>query len=543
MANMTPRPQRNNSSVDDSKHSSEKSLSCSPSKAAVDEIEGSGRRPSAVSFNTKAKHEMPSRSTSSCTKTTETRSGPVRHGGALAALSRSNNNAAVQEPKWPSGWRPWLCLLGGFLLMFNSWGIVNTYGTYARYYKSTLLPGRDLLLFNLIGSTQSFGVLALSAVTGRFLDAGYRRELIITGTCLVAAGSFGLCGASGDERNSGNYGLIWLTQGFLTSLGMACFFVTSSQVVATWFKAKKSLAIGTVASGASIAGLVYPVMTKYLIDALGFQRAAAIVAGVITATSALAIFIAVPNPAHKIRKPKNWTIDIFWDRHAFQQNKSYLWFVASISILFFGFYAVFFNLEEWAQDAGFGKVQDVNIGANNGLPAKPVGGQIETMWMLAAMNGASTVGRIGGAYMADKVGALNVHLTVTSIASILVLALWTTATNLSSAMAFVVLFGVFSGTVIGMPPASVAYILGPHGQSKLGQWTGMMYSCAAVSALTGPVIAGHLITEYKTYLTVQLWSGICLALSAACMGAAIWCRERTKKAQRLAANEKASPSV
>lgn len=113
--------------------------------------------------------------------------------------------------------------------MFNSWGVVNTYGTYARYYKSTLLPGRDLLLFNLIGSTQSFGVLALSAVTGRFLDAGYRRELIITGTIFVAAGSFGLSGASGDEQNSGNYGLIWLTQGFLTSLGMACFFVTSSQ--------------------------------------------------------------------------------------------------------------------------------------------------------------------------------------------------------------------------------------------------------------------------------------------------------------------------
>lgn len=29
------------------------------------------------------------------------------------------------EPNWPSGWRPWACLLGGFLLMFNSWGIVN----------------------------------------------------------------------------------------------------------------------------------------------------------------------------------------------------------------------------------------------------------------------------------------------------------------------------------------------------------------------------------------------------------------------------------
>ena len=33
--------------------------------------------------------------------------------------------AVSDEPKWPSGWRPYACLFGGFLLMFNSWGIVN----------------------------------------------------------------------------------------------------------------------------------------------------------------------------------------------------------------------------------------------------------------------------------------------------------------------------------------------------------------------------------------------------------------------------------
>ena len=114
--------------------------------------------------------------------------------------------------------------------MFNSWGLVNTYGTYASYYKQHLLPNRDLMLFNLIGSTQSFVVLILSAVIGRFLDAGYVRELIILGTLLVSIGSFMLSIVNGDGGyNQGNYGLIWLTQGFVSGLGMACFFVSSSQ--------------------------------------------------------------------------------------------------------------------------------------------------------------------------------------------------------------------------------------------------------------------------------------------------------------------------
>ena len=33
--------------------------------------------------------------------------------------------STTDEPKWPTGWRPYTCLFGGFLLMFNSWGIVN----------------------------------------------------------------------------------------------------------------------------------------------------------------------------------------------------------------------------------------------------------------------------------------------------------------------------------------------------------------------------------------------------------------------------------
>ena len=107
---------------------------------------------------------------------------------------------------------------------------MNTYGTYASYYRQHLLPGRDILLLNLVGSTQSFVVLSLSAVVGRFLDAGYSRQLLITGTILVGLGSFGLSMVNGEgQYDDGNYGLIWLTQGFVSGLGMACFFVSSSQ--------------------------------------------------------------------------------------------------------------------------------------------------------------------------------------------------------------------------------------------------------------------------------------------------------------------------
>ncbi|KAK5126415.1 hypothetical protein LTR85_010651 [Meristemomyces frigidus] len=514
--------------------------------------------PRNVSFDSryacKRTSEERSRSSNRLRAHIETPHGPVQRSGsvqrdALASLSVTSDPAAVasDEPTWPTGWRPWASLFGGFLLMFNSWGWVNTYGTYSSYYMQHLLPGGDIFLLNLIGATQSAMVLALSGVVGRFLDAGYRLRLLITGTVLLSLGTFLLSIVNGEgHRDQGNYGLIWLTQGFISGLGMGCFFVSSSQIVATWFKKKKGFAIGIVASGASIAGLVYPMMTKFLIAEVGFNNAVRYVGTVITATSILAVIIARPNPMQRYRKPPKWSdLRVFVDKDAFK-NASFCWLTAAICFLFFGFYAVFFNLEEWAAHEGLGYRDETPIAFDITLSHEVKQDAIRTFYLLSIMNGASTVGRLGSSYLCDKFGALNVHAIVTVVASLLILTVWTTVKTVSAAIAFVVVFGIFSGSVIGLPPASVADILGIHdaeAQAKLGQWTGMMYSASAIFALTGPVIAGHLISEYgRNFLTVQFWSGACLLLSACCMGIAIFYRKRTSARQWMLEKKKSLSS-
>lgn len=277
-------------------------------------------------------------------------------------------------------------------------------------------------------------------------------------------------------------------------------------------------------------------MTKFLITEVGFNNAVRYVATVITVTSILAVVIARPNPEQQLRKPPKWSdIRVFVDKEAFQ-NPSYCWFTTAICFLFFGFYAVFFNLEEWAAHEGLGFRDETPSGVNIELAHEVKDDAIRTFYLLSIMNGASTVGRLCSSYLCDRFGALNVHAVVTAVASLLLLAVWTTAKTVSAAIAFVVVFGVFSGSVIGLPPASVAFILGTHNaeaQAKLGQWTGMMYSASAVFALTGPVIAGQLISSYgNNFLTVQLWSGACLFISACCMAVAIFYRNRTSAAQR-----------
>lgn len=223
---------------------SEKSVSPNPSRSNSKSRDASHMAPPerSASFDSRAEEKKDDSSLRSpnrflsdgrvCDCEIETVEVPMRRSlEGLAALSVVDDQPRnPNEPIWPKDWRAYGALLGGFLLMFNSWGIVNSYGTFSSFYVECLLPGHDLLLMNLVGATQSFVVLALSAPVGRLLDAGYIPYLTSAGTVLVFIGSLSVGFVNGDGRcGSGNYGLIWLVQGFITGLGMACFFVSSSQ--------------------------------------------------------------------------------------------------------------------------------------------------------------------------------------------------------------------------------------------------------------------------------------------------------------------------
>ncbi|KAF1929022.1 MFS general substrate transporter [Didymella exigua CBS 183.55] len=445
---------------------------------------------------------------------------------------RRSSSGDDAEHDWPRTWRAYACLLGCFFLMFNSWGLVNAYGTWSSYYVGHSLRNVDQLELNLIGGSQCFLVLLLSNPVGRLLDAGHFRKVIGFGTVFVPLGLFILSVVHPSSVEAiANFGPIWATQGLVVGLGMAPFFVSSSQVAATWFPKRRGLAVGYVACGASIAGVVYPTMLRYLIEAVGFNNAVRYVAALTAVTCIYSFIFATPNPIHEFHKPESWfKVRTWFDTDAFK-NKAWCWFTAAVAFMFFGFYPVFFNLEEWAAVRGFGTRNSSGDVAAPASPSNVNDKPLQTFWLLTIMNGASTIGRLTLAQFSDKTGPLNMHIGSQFVCSLLTLILWSLAASETEAIAFCVVFGVFSGMVIGLPPASVANILSctytaPETASlakkKLGHWVGMMYSFAAIPALLGPIIAGHLVTEYSTYITVQMWSGANLFLSFICMMVARW---------------------
>lgn len=75
----------------------------------------------------------------------------------------------------------WLQVLGAFMIFFNSWGILNTFGVYQTYYESGQLFTTSSSNISWIGSIQAYLVLLGGLIAGPFYDKGYIKELLIIG--------------------------------------------------------------------------------------------------------------------------------------------------------------------------------------------------------------------------------------------------------------------------------------------------------------------------------------------------------------------------
>ena len=80
-----------------------------------------------------------------------------------------------------------------------------------------------------------------------------------------------------------------LAQGLIVGLGCACLFTPSMAIVPQYFTKKRNLALGLATSGASVGGIVYPIMFNQLLQRVGFGWSCRILAFTILATMMFAV--------------------------------------------------------------------------------------------------------------------------------------------------------------------------------------------------------------------------------------------------------------
>jgi MFS family permease len=277
---------------------------------------------------------------------------------------------------------------------------------------------------------------------------------------------------------SSEYYQFMLAQGVLMGASVACLQMPAFAIVAQYFDKKRAAAIGFVASGSSIGGVIFPIVLSKLLHgtAVSFGWSIRIVAFIILPFMLFACMVMSPRVP-----PRKTTVFI----GAAWKDKQYVLRVAALFFMFMGMWTPIFYLPTYA----------VSRGMSTKLASS----------LLAIVNASSTFGRIVPGILADKFGRLNMFGFAGVGTGIMVFCINEPTTN-AAIIVYAIFFGFVSGTIISS--ASAAISVCTSDPRNLGTYMGMGLGLSAFAVLVGPPINGALIQTYHGFSQVSIFSGL-----------------------------------
>ena len=228
------------------------------------------------------------------------------------------------------GLKAWMQVVGSFFVFFNTWGIINAFGTYQTYYESGILASSTPSDISWIGSLQAFLLMLVGSLAGPIYDAGYVHTLLLVGSFLIVFGQMMLSLCT-------EYWQVLLSQGFCVGIGTGCIFVTGVAILSTYFSTRIATATGIAAAGSSLGGMLYPIIFHHLQPHIGFAWATRVLGFIALATLVLSNSVlrvrVLPQARRKFLDPAAW------------KEMPYVFFNLGSFFIFIGLYAPFFYVQ------------------------------------------------------------------------------------------------------------------------------------------------------------------------------------------------------
>ncbi|RFU27697.1 hypothetical protein B7463_g8640, partial [Scytalidium lignicola] len=413
-------------------------------------------------------------------------------GGVLGGLvARTISRSSMKEPGPPpdGGLVAWIQVVMAFLVLVNTWGIINSFGVFQTYYTTTLQrPPSDI---SWIGSIQVFLLFFMGTFTGRIADAGYFKQIFFFGTILSAIGIF-------MTSLSKTYLQLFLAQGVCLGLGNGCLFCPSLSLISTYFTTKKSMAIAIATTGSGIGGVVYPAMVQQLLPRIGYGWTIRALGFIQFGSLLICNFGSKPRI-----KPRTSGPIVEW---ASFKELPYLFYAIGMFFSFWGLYFGFYYIGSFARDLiGVTYSQSINL--------------------LILMNGTGLIGRTIPGFLADRYfGPLNTILFGTLCTTVTIFG-WIGVHDRAGTYAWAIMYGITSAIVQALFPGTLSSLT--TDLSKAGVRMGQVFTIVSFACLTGPSIAGQLIqVKDGGYLYAQLYAGMCLLVSLFFLSAAKLAKSR-----------------
>lgn len=211
----------------------------------------------------------------------------------------------------------------------------------------------------------------------------------------------------------------YLTQGVLFGWGAGFLWLGASPIVPQWFTKRRGFANAIALAGSGAGGLVYSLVTEQILQHLDLAWAFRI-----TACSTFA-FDTVCTLLIRDRNKVLKTVHSPFKARLFRNSK-FPWILAWMALSVIGYTMVLFSIPDNTRRLGYSNEQGSVAGA--------------------IVNAGMMVGRPIVGYYSDTLGRTNIIAFATTLCGLFCIAMWTTAHNYATIIAFSFLSGCVLGT-------------------------------------------------------------------------------------------------
>ncbi|TCD70263.1 hypothetical protein EIP91_004164 [Steccherinum ochraceum] len=395
--------------------------------------------------------------------------GKASDGEKAYSMSDAVSASSGEEDYPDGGLRAWMIVFGCTCGAFATFGYLNAWGVFQAYYEENTLQHVSPSTIAWIGSIQNAFVFFPGLITGRMFDKGYLKLPLAIASVVLVMSTFLIAQCS-------KYWHFLLCQGFATGICSGIIFGPMIGVLAHWFKKRKSVAFSLASLGSAIGGITFPIVSRNLIPRVGFAWTMRILGFIQLAA------LIITNLTLSRRLPLKPSTPSLVDFRAFKEP-AYTIFCAAGFLGFLGLTTLLTYID----------ISAVSVGIPSNF----------AFYLVSVVNGGSAVGRLIGAPIADRLGAVSVLAPASCLAAATTFA-WPFARSKAEFVVVALFFGIAWGNFSALMFTPIVEL---SKVEDVGTRIGMFTTILACGSVLGPPISGAINERTGTYVPVAVFAG------------------------------------
>ncbi|KAK1965013.1 major facilitator superfamily transporter [Colletotrichum sublineola] len=404
----------------------------------------------------------------------------------LDAIEGSAPDSSHRDPE--SSPLAWLCVFGSFLFLYPCYGLMQSAGTIQSYLQQNQLSAYSPRDLGWITGLFTSLCLLLGIQTGPLMDAYGTQFLAPLSVALYVPMFF----AMGECTEYWHFILCF---GVMGGIAGALTSTVAIAVIGKLFNRRKGLAMGVALAGSALGGVTISLLLRSILPRLGWQWSMRVMGFLAMGTMTLGTICFLPYPrlSTSISGAPVGKEGAMLNFSAFR-SVPFAFISMGSFLLEFVLFGITGLLPTFAIAAGFGSEAGFNL--------------------IAILNGGSFLGRITTGMVGDRLGHLNVLITMIFITIVITGIIFVPfgTKHIGALYTFAALWGYGSGSFLSGTPACVAKTCEPK---DYGRYIGTMNFLVSFSLLVTVPVGGEMLESMGGtalsgfYLAVLFLGGSC----------------------------------